>query len=137
MRVLREALWFFWEEPRLPRPRVASKYPMPYPWSRDARSVFENDAGKRPDGGWGLVIEHLYPREFLVGYLLDEGADRDAKAVAEMLSARLMAAIVTRDEDRQLPTRAQSARPWEEYAADPWLRYRAAGLPIATFAPIG
>ncbi|MGH2920147.1 MAG: hypothetical protein ACRDLS_16335 [Solirubrobacteraceae bacterium] len=136
MRVLREALWFIWEEPRLPRPLVASKYPKPYPWSPRARATFDAHAGKRPRGGWGLVIEHLYPRELLVAYLLDEGAHRDAADAVDILTARLMAAVVTRDDDRQLPTRAQSARPWDDYASDPWLRYRAAGLQLEDFAPV-
>lgn len=48
----------------------------------------------------------------------------------------LMAAVVTREDNRQLPTRAQSARPWDDYASDPWLRYRAAGLPVEDVAPV-
>jgi hypothetical protein len=72
----------------------------------------------------------------VVGYLLDEGADLDAADAVELLTTRLMAAIVTRDDDRQLPTRAQSAHPWEDYASDPWLRYRAAGLQVDDFASV-
>ena len=135
-RVLREALWFIWEEPRLPRPLVASKYPKSYPWSPGARAVFGQHVGKRPKGGWGLVIEHLYPRELLVADLLkgDEGAK--AAGAVELLTERLMAAVVTRDDDRQLPTRAQSDRAWHEYASDSWLRYRSAGLQLDDFAPL-
>jgi hypothetical protein len=136
MRVLWEALWFIWEEPRLPRPLVASKYPKLYPWSPRARALFVTHAGRRPKGGWGLVIERLYPRELLVGYPLAEGADLDAADAVELLTTRLMAAIVTRDDDRQLPTRAQSAHPWEDYASDPWLRYRAAGMQVDDFASV-
>lgn len=66
--------------------------------------MFDEHAGKRPKGGWGLVIAHLCPRELLVGYLLDERADRDGADAVELLTTRLMAAIVT--DDRQLPTRA-------------------------------
>jgi len=129
MRVLREALpGSSGKNHALPRPLVASKYPKSYPWSPRARAVFDVHAGKRPKGGWGLVIEHLYPRELLVGYLLDQGADLDAADAVELLTTRLMAAVVTREDDRQLPTRAWSARPWADYASDPWLRYRAAGL---------
>lgn len=135
VRVLREALWFIWEEPRLPRPLVASKYPKPYPWSPQARALLAQQAGKRPSGGSGLVIEHLYPREFLVAHLLDE-ARCDPEGAVDLLTTRLMAAVLTRDEDRQLPTRAQSARPWHEYASDPWLRYRSSGFRVAEFAPL-
>jgi hypothetical protein len=35
-----------------------------------------------------------------------------------------------------LPTRAASERPWEEYDADPWLRYRSAALRVEDFAPL-
>lgn len=136
LRVLREALWFLWEEPRLPRPLVASKYPKPYPWSPGARAVFAQHGGKRPAGGWGLVIEHLYPRELLVGSLLDNGADRNHPEVLQVLTCRLMGCVVTRHEDRQLPTRAESARRWEDYASDPWLRYRDRGLRVEEFAPL-
>ena len=135
-RVLREALWFIWEGPRLPHPLVASKYPKSYPWSPGARAVYAEHSGKRPDGGWGLVIEHLHPREFLVAELLDGTEVAENGRAAELLGERLMAAVVTRQEDRQLPTRRQSARPWREYASDPWLRYRAAGLPLEEFGPL-
>lgn len=128
MRIVREAVWFLWEGPRLPRPVVASKYPRAYPWSPGARARLKEHGDKRPPGGWGLVIEHLYPRELLVSYLLHEGAGLKSVDAMALLTTRLMAAIVTREEDRQLPTRAQSARPWIEYESDPWLRYRMGGL---------
>ena len=82
------------------------------------------------------MIEHLYPRELLVAELLDGTAVAETAGGIELLTERLMAAVVTRDEDRQLPTRAQSAHPWDEYASDPWLRYRSAGLPLEEFAPL-
>src|SRR5437763_206556 len=71
VRLVREALWFFWEQPRLPRPLVASKYPLPYPWSLEAQAVWNGGKTHRPPGGWGLIIEHLYPRELLVRDLFD------------------------------------------------------------------
>jgi hypothetical protein len=136
VRVLRETLWFLWEAPRLPGELVASKYPKSYPWSPLARARFAERAGKPRVGGWGLVIEHLYPRELLVGYFLDyAGGDDTAKAV-EVLTTRLMAAVVTREEDRLLPTRRQSDHPWEEYASDPWMRYRAVGISIKEFTSL-
>lgn len=135
-RVLREALWFIWEGPRLPQPLVASKYPESYPWSPGARAVYEKHFGKRPTGGWGLVIEHLYPRELLVAELLDGTEVAEPGLAVGLLRERLMAAVVTREEDRQLPTRAQSTLPWREYASDPWRRYRSAGLPLEQFAPL-
>lgn len=134
--MLRETLWFLWEEPRLPRPLVASKYPRSYPWSPRARALVAENAGKRPKGGWGLVIEHLYPRELLIADLLDGAEWTNASAAIDVLMERFIAAVVTRDDDRQLPTRAQSVRPRSDYAADPWLRYRWAKLPVKDFAPL-
>src|SRR4029079_3676886 len=135
-RVLREALWFLWEEPRLPRPLVASKYPRSYPWSPRARALVAEHAGKRPKGGWGLVIEHLYPRELLIAELLDGAEWTNAATAIDVLTERFIAAVVTREDDRQLPTRAQSVRPWSDYAADPWLRHRWAELPVQDFAQL-
>jgi hypothetical protein len=136
VRVVREALWFIWEKPRLPEPLVASKYPKAYPWSPDARAVYRERSGKRPNGGWGLVLEHLYPRELLVADLISDTGGVDSGAAVELLNGRLMAAVVTRADDRQLPTRAQARRPFQHYAADPWLRYRAATLPLDDFRPL-
>jgi hypothetical protein len=136
VRVLREDLWFIWEKPRLPPPLVASKYPRSYPWSPGARAVFAEHAGNRPKGGWVLVIEHLYPRELLVVDLLEDAEGVKTAGSVDVLTERLIAAVVTRDDDRQLPTRAQSAHPWDDYAADPWLRYRSAGLQLEDFAPL-
>jgi hypothetical protein len=135
-RVLREALWFIWERPRLPGPLVAGKYPKPYPWSAEARARFIKHQGTRPAGGWGLVLEHVYPRELLVRHLLHEATDVADEEAADLLGARLMATVVTRDEDRRLPTRSQSARPWPEYITDPWLRYRMAHFDIDGFIPL-
>ena len=135
VRVLREALWFIWEKPRLPPPLVASKYPKPYPWSPGARTAYREHSGERPMGGWGLVLEHLYPRELFVDELL-KSEHVDTAAGIELLNRRLMAAVVTREEDRQLPTRAQSARSWDEYASDPWLRYRSTRIPLQDFKPL-
>ena len=120
----------------MPDPLIGSKYPKSYPWSPGARAAHAGYSGRRPKGGWGLVIEHLYPRELLVAELLDGTDVAETAGAVEFLTQRLMAAVVTRDEDRQLPTRAQSARPWGEYASDPWLRYRSAGLPLEKFAPL-
>ena len=134
IRVVREALWFLWEKPRLPGPLVASKYPKAYPWSPRARASFEQARGRRPAGGWGLVLEHLYPREFLVGYLLRE--TRDVTDVLGVLNARLLAAVVTRADDRLLPTRKRSSGSWPDYATDPWTRYWDTELSVGTFRPL-
>jgi len=46
------------------------------------------------------VIEHLYPRELLVAELLDGTVVAETAGAIEVLTERLMAAVVTRDEDR-------------------------------------
>jgi hypothetical protein len=77
-----------------------------------------------------------YPRELLVDYLLEEADVGDYGKAGALLNVRLIASVVTREEDRLLPSRSASARPWSEYAADPWLRYRIAMLPIDAFRPV-
>lgn len=116
-RLVREAIWFIWEQPRLPRPLVASKYPTSYPWSARAQAIYEQRGGRRPRGGWGLVIDHLYPRELLVEDLLN--GDNDSSAVVELLTRRV--------------TAAETSDAWASYDADPWLRYRSAPLELSTF----
>jgi Domain of unknown function (DUF4268) len=133
VRVVREAVWFLWERLRLPAPLVASKYPMSYPWSRLASDALSAGGGRRPAGGWGLVIEHVYPREHLVADLVDDATVSAPADVVEILSTRLIAAVLTVGEDRLLPPRSRSPRDWREYARDPWLRYRVGGLPVHEF----
>lgn len=81
------------------------------------------------------MIEHLYPRELLVWELLDHANELSRDRVVELLAERVTAAVVTRDEDRVLPTAGESRKPWEDYAADPWRRYRDR-LDVAAFAPL-
>jgi hypothetical protein len=129
VRIVREAIWFSWEQPRLPRPLVASKYSLAYPWSVTALERYERRKGKRPAGGWGLVIEHLYPRELLVADLFEiDGLT--TPAVVDLLSTRLISVIITKDENRQLPARGPAESRWSDFAADPWLRYRATDIKI-------
>jgi hypothetical protein len=59
--VAREALWSFWERPRLPKPTSDGKYPLVYSWSAAARAAYEANP-KAPKGGRGLVLAHLRPR---------------------------------------------------------------------------
>lgn len=137
LRLLREAVWSIWEEPRLPRPLVASKYPVVYPWSPRARRRHK-EHGVRPSGGWGLVIEHLYPRALLVDDLLDE-RNSSAGAIVELLAQRVLAAVLTREEDRRLTTeawRGQMGSTWRDFRADPWLRYRHIWPSLNGFAPL-
>lgn len=141
LRLVREAVWFLWEQPRLPRPLVRDKYPLAYPWSPGAQEVIEaapKSYGRPPFGGWGLVIEHLYPRELMIHDLVELviSTRPPAQAVVELLSSRVMAAVVRRDEDMQLMARRELPRGWASYDSDPWLRYRDAQFELGDFAAV-
>jgi hypothetical protein len=131
-RLLREGLWFVWEYPRLPEPRVGTKYPTSYPWSPGAQAAYDAAGGRTPRGGYGLAFEHLYPTQLLVRDVL-EGERLNAGQVVEMLRARVMAAVVTRAEHDRL--RGTFSTSWQSYDADPWHRYRAHMAP-AKFGPL-
>lgn len=133
----REALWDIWERPRLPAPLVSSKYPMRYPWSPAARHLFKENDGRRPSGGWGLVLEHLTPRNLLLGALVDELAEQTPETLAEYLHRHLVAAVVTRGDDRLLAAAGVGSRAVADAdPADLWARYRVAGLDPAGFVPL-
>ena len=136
LRLVREAMWFAWESPRLPRPLVSGKYPVSYPWSPNAQAAYARDGGRRPAGGFGLVIEHLYPRELLMRDLLG-AEDLEPDAVVALLATRLTAAVVTKEDDGLLPARGRLNDSWQSYDADPWLRYRESGMALKAFAPVG
>lgn len=131
-KVVREAIWYLWEEPRLPRPRIGGKYPMAYPWSAAARDVAR--AEERPVGGWGLVIEHVHPIRNLVVHVLIEAEFLTVNSLQSVLRSGLASAVITKDEDAQL-TRARLAT-LDVPLDDPWLRYRMAGLAVGGFRPL-
>lgn len=102
-KILREAVWFFWQQPRLERPVVASKYPRSSPWSEEAaRLALSGESTK--DRLW----------------LLDEAPTVDT--IASELPKRVHSVIVTRDEAKRLPD-----------AGTPAERYARAGLDLAAF----
>lgn len=133
LRVLRETLYFTWEQPRLPRPLVQSKYPQAFPWSPRARTIIASQ-DSRPSGGYGLVFEHVIPKRVLSSALLDQPEPLKRVRLIQLLQQGTAVAIVSKDEDRQLP----SGFDWtlDEYLADPWLRYRQAGFKLDEFAPL-
>ncbi|PZE33929.1 hypothetical protein [Curtobacterium sp. MCPF17_031] len=125
-RVLREALWFLWEQPRLPRPLLRSKYPNAYPWSPAAI------ARVRSGQSGGLVLEHLEPRVLLVSDLLARADEWTPATFAAELHRRAGAAVVTQEDDRRL-TSAGFARAMPETSDGPWARYVASGIDVAAF----
>src|SRR4051812_29360366 len=71
---LREAVWFVWQQPRLPQPLVRSKYPMTVPWTAAARAAYLDNPN------CDLVIEHVEPIHVLLDRLLTVANDPDAVA---------------------------------------------------------
>ncbi len=61
---LREALWYYWQEPRMPVPRVRGKHPFDYPWTSRARRRYVVDPSCR------LVIDHAEPISLVIEDLL-------------------------------------------------------------------
>lgn len=135
-RIVREAIWFGWEHPRLPRPLIASKYPTAYPWSAAARARY-HQASMKPAGGWGLVFEHLRPRGYLVREVLARVDVLDLAGLISLLRSETFAAIITLDEDKRI-AHAGLARsmPPDDDGTDPWSRYRRAGLDVGGFSPL-
>ncbi len=131
--VARQALWSFWELPRLPKPSIGAKYPLSYPWSPAARAAHEANP-KAAKGG--LVLEHLRPRNILIGELIQISKDLDADQLIGLLSDYLAAAVITKAEDDQLTHAGVGKAPLDKNDPDPWARYRTARLEPDTFKPL-
>jgi len=71
---LREAIWFVWQHPRLPRPLMRGNYPMSVRWTAAARAAHAEDPA-RP-----LVIEHVEPIRDLIRWLMPLAGDSGAVA---------------------------------------------------------
>lgn len=127
---LREMIWFYWQAPRLPKPRVRGKYPKSFPWSAAARAAY------RGDPRCPLVIEHAQPIALLVQELLD-GPPLVVEAVRRLLEARLQCVVLTPEEDDQIDAAGVGqGMPEGWQSGDLWARYRAAGLDLEGFAPL-
>jgi hypothetical protein len=135
----REALWDCWERPRLPRPLVSGKYPKTWPWSPDARRLYELSKGKRPKkGGWGFVLEHVAPRGLVVTSLIDASIELSSVEFLEKLRLDMRGAVITKQDDEKL-LEAKVGRSYPDGVdpiTQPWSRYEHAGLDPATFAPL-
>jgi hypothetical protein len=125
-RLLREAIWIVWEQPRLPRTLLDGKLPLRYPWSPSARGTVATQS-RRPQG---LVVGHLYSHSQLANDLLEQDNDSPA-ATVRLLRERIVSAVLTRQEDRLVS--ALAGMPWEAHEADPWCRCRLA-LGVEDFA---
>ncbi|GGC74188.1 hypothetical protein IEU95_16010 [Hoyosella rhizosphaerae] len=137
MHMARESLWDVWERPRLPRPLLTSKYPMSYPWSPAARDLWEENEGRRPPGGWGLILEHMTPRRLLLLELFENASQLTPETLRDLLFAKLAGAVVTKEDDRILSGAGFGASlPVGTLSGDNWARYRAAGFDPMAFEPL-
>jgi hypothetical protein len=119
-KVLREAVWFFWQRPRLEGPLVSGKYPRSARWSKEAATIALGGDGQTRDR---LVIEHVAPMHRILRRLIDE--QFEVVQVAEMLREGLEVVVVTREQSSAL---TDDGTPEE--------RYRRAGLDLARFRPL-
>ena len=130
--VARQALWSFWELPRLPRPLLQNKYPLTYPWSTAARASYMENR-KAPKGGRGLVLEHVRPRNILIGNMIERSEDLTAGELIGYLNRFLAGAVITKQEDLLLTSAGVAYAPIDADDPDPWARYRTAGLDTESF----
>ena len=133
LRPLREAIWFYWERPRLPKPLVRGKYPESAPWSRRARELhlYGDSRGE-------LVIEHAAPMKLLMRRLIDDPR-LDAERCRAALAAGGRWVVITREENKRLAAAGVANRMPPGNADDtddPWRRHRHAGLDVDAFRPL-
>jgi hypothetical protein len=129
--VSRQALWSFWELPRLPRPILSNKYPRPYPWSPSAREVFLQ-SGRTS----GLVLEHVRPLNILLETMIRSSNSWSASDLIGYLQKFMAGAVITRAEDQALQAAGVSFGPLDQNDSDAWARYRTAQLEPETFSPL-
>ena len=127
LKPLREAVWFYWQQPRLEKGSVRGKYPRSVPWSPTARQAHARGEG-------GLVIEHTEPMKVLLRELIDNPV-ADLPALADRLDLGLSCVVITHEESIEL-ARSGVASSVVDDDDDPYARYRVAGLDPGTFAPI-
>lgn len=123
VKVVREAIFFRWEAPRLP---AGGKYSSQLPHSPAAR---QRRAAGAPGG---LVYEHVIPISLVIRSLLANPPATTA-ALRSILEASADRVIITKEEDQAMT--AAGARNATPMANDPWSRYRAAGLDPQNFHP--
>jgi hypothetical protein len=129
--VARQALWSFWEHPRLPRPLISNKYPRPYPWSPAARDIYLTTSRAS-----GLVLEHVRPVNILVDAMIFSAGSWAVVDLIEYLETYMAGAVITRSEDEALRDAGVGLGPLDQSDPDVWARYRTAGLVPESFASL-
>lgn len=141
-RLVRSAITAGFEYPRYPRPLMLRgvKLPAPWPWSPTARAEAARATSEgRPDRPVGLVHEHVRPIGDVVAAVVDRPELRNPDALAAFLFENLTYAVISKAEDARLTeadTRAKATGIAIDADADPWARYRLAGLDVTNFAPL-
>ena len=129
---LREAIWFYWQKPRLPKPLVRYKYPERYRWSPKARVNYRANSRTR------LRFEHAEPLSLLIKDLLESKPLTSDQLAGELERRLRHCAVITPEEDKKITAaglRQRMPDGWKP-GGDPWIRYREAGLNPDTFAPL-
>lgn len=129
--VSRQALWSFWELPRLPRPIISNKYPRPYPWSPAARDVYLT-TGRTS----GLVLEHVRPLNILLDAMIRSSGAWTVLDLTNYLETFMAGAVITKHEDTALQEAGVGLGPLDQNDPDVWARYRTANLEPTTFRPL-
>ncbi|WP_437741322.1 hypothetical protein WMF39_37605 [Sorangium sp. So ce1504] len=88
----------------------------------------------------GLRHEHIVPRCALIDCILSEPGLRTEEAVFTFLEHNCFAVIITKDQDDVLSQKFKDSMPpswnWESADADPFVRYREAGLDDEILGPL-
>jgi hypothetical protein len=124
VKVIREAMFFHWEGPRLP---PGGKYSPLVPHTPAARA--RKEAGHRD----GFVLEHVLPVNLLIKQLLAD-LPADADALRQRLEAATDRVVITKEEDSALIAAGVGSS--VPTPGDPWSRYTAAGMDPTLFAAL-
>ena len=124
VKVIREAMFFHWEGPRLP---PGGKYSPFLPHTPAARA--RKQAGHRD----GFVLEHVLPVNILIRELLAEMPD-DVDALRTRLETAADRVVITKEETAALVAAGVGSS--VPTPGDPWSRYATAGMDPRKFAPL-
>lgn len=86
-----------------------------------------------PKGGRGLVLEHVRPRNILIGNMIERSEELTAGELIGYLNRFLAGAVITQQEDLMLTSAGVAYAPIDADDPDPWAHYRTAGLGPESF----
>lgn len=98
-------------------------------WSRKARSLLDQNAGKIHGIKVRLAHEHVIPVKLVVDEMLAMPKRADVRKFENLIRKLSLVAIITREEEEQLRSVKLSDAPDKRwFTHDPWWRYREAKL---------